>query len=83
MRLEKVIPLPNHNLHVLLFDGREGIFDMRSYLDYEVFMPLRQLPNFMKIHNGGYFVEWECGADLSADTLEAGMVPAVEAQIAA
>jgi hypothetical protein len=23
--------------------------------------------------NGGYFVEWECVADLSADTLEAKM----------
>lgn len=21
--------------------------------------------------NGGYFVEWDCGADLSADTIEA------------
>ena len=25
----------------------------------------------MKVFNGGYFVEWECGADLSADTIEA------------
>jgi hypothetical protein len=25
----------------------------------------------MKISNGGYFVEWNCGADLSADTIEA------------
>jgi hypothetical protein len=23
--------------------------------------------------NGGYFLEWECGADLSADTIEAKM----------
>jgi len=27
----------------------------------------------MKISNGGYFVEWQCGADLSADTIEAKM----------
>ena len=26
---------------------------------------------FKKIHNGRYFVEWACGADLSADTIEA------------
>jgi hypothetical protein len=26
---------------------------------------------FMKVSNGGYFVEWDCGADLSADTIEA------------
>jgi len=27
----------------------------------------------MKVTHGGYFVEWECGADLSADTIEAKM----------
>jgi len=27
--------------------------------------------NFLKIVNGKYFVEWDCGADLSADTIEA------------
>lgn len=26
---------------------------------------------FPKIHNGKYFIEWACGADLSADTIEA------------
>jgi hypothetical protein len=25
----------------------------------------------MKIKNGRYFVEWDCGADLSSDTIEA------------
>ena len=25
----------------------------------------------MKVFNGGYFVKWACGADLSADTIEA------------
>ncbi|VAW49350.1 hypothetical protein MNBD_GAMMA03-1119, partial [hydrothermal vent metagenome] len=24
----------------------------------------------VKIHNGKYFIEWDCGADLSADTIE-------------
>jgi len=28
----------------------------------------------MKIKNAGYFVEWESGADLSADTIVAKMV---------
>jgi hypothetical protein len=26
----------------------------------------------VRIRNGGYYIEWECGADLSADTIEAG-----------
>jgi len=25
----------------------------------------------MQLSNGGYFIEWGCGADLSADTIEA------------
>ena len=25
----------------------------------------------MQITNGGYFIEWDCGADLSVDTIEA------------
>ncbi len=54
-------------------DGRVGQFDLRPYLQYEAFEALNDIAEFMKIKNGGYFVEWECGADLSADTIEAKM----------
>lgn len=27
--------------------------------------------NFSTVTNGGYFIAWDCGADLSADTIEA------------
>ncbi|OGV88198.1 MAG: hypothetical protein A3K19_27815 [Lentisphaerae bacterium RIFOXYB12_FULL_65_16] len=37
----------------------------------EAFEALRDLREFVKVSNGGYFVEWACGADLSADTIEA------------
>ena len=73
MRIEKITPLQNHILHVLATDGREGVFDMQPYLDCEAFKPLNQPGEFFKVRNGGYFVEWECGADLSADTLESGL----------
>jgi Protein of unknown function (DUF2442). len=52
-------------------DGRVGYFDVSPYLVYEAFEALRDTAEFMKITNGGYFVEWQCGADLSADTIEA------------
>ena len=32
---------------------------------------LNEYSEFVKVTNGGYFVEWDCGADLSADTIEA------------
>ncbi|MDP2903567.1 MAG: DUF2442 domain-containing protein [Methylovulum sp.] len=59
--------------HLLPFrwQSREGSFDMQPYLAYEAFEPLKEMGEFMKISNGGYFVEWQCGADLSADTIEA------------
>ncbi len=46
-------------------------FDVSPYLVYEAFEALRDHSEFMKVANGGYFVEWDCGADLSADTIEA------------
>lgn len=48
-----------------------GNFDVSPYLKFEAFEELRDIKEFMKVVNGGYFVEWDCGADLSADTIEA------------
>ncbi len=71
MRIKDVYPQPNWVLSIVADDGRVGIFDVSPYLEYEAFEPLRNGDEFMKVSNGGYFVEWDCGADLSADTIEA------------
>ena len=71
MRIVQVHPQPNWILSVVAEDGRAGEFDVRPYLSYEAFEDLRHPSEFMKVFNGGYFVEWACGADLSADTIEA------------
>jgi len=60
-----------HRLNVTFNDGRQGVFDVTPYLECEVFRPLKEDVEFQKIKNGGYYVEWACGADLSADTLAA------------
>ncbi|MEQ1794119.1 MAG: DUF2442 domain-containing protein [Nitrospira sp.] len=70
MRITELRPQPNWVLSVVSDDGRIGEFDVRPYLELEVFECLRDLSEFQKVANGGYFVEWECGADLSADTIE-------------
>ena len=57
-------------LSIVADDGRVGRFDVRPYLQYEAFEALRDQNEFMKVVNGGYFVEWNCGADVSADTIE-------------
>ncbi len=71
MPIRKIIPKENFLLHVVTQDKQESVFDVTPYLDSEVFAPLRKDNNFRQVHNGKYFIEWDCGADLSADTIEA------------
>ena len=72
MRIKELRPEPNWILSIVATDGRIGIFDVGPYLCDEAFAGLQDHAEFTKILNGGYFVEWDCGADLSADTIEAG-----------
>ena len=71
MRIAEIQVKPNHVLFIVADDGRIGRFNVSPYLEYEAFDPLRDPGEFAKIANGVYFIEWDCGADLSADTIEA------------
>ncbi len=71
MRIAKLSPQPTGVLSIIADDGRVGNFDVNPYLEYEAFEALRDYSEFQKVYNGGYFIEWDCGADLSADTIEA------------
>lgn len=71
MRIVEVLPQPNYILTIVADDGRAGQFDVSPYLKYEAFEELRRPSEFAKVRNRGYFIEWACGADLSADTIEA------------
>jgi len=71
MRIAELRPQPDWVLSVVADDGRIGTFDVSPYLGDEAFEALRNHSEFTKVFNGGYFVEWDCGADLSADTIEA------------
>jgi hypothetical protein len=67
MRIAEVVPMDDHILFVESEEGATGVFDLKPYLRGEVFAPLQDHSEFMAVHNGGYFLEWSCGADLSAD----------------
>ena len=71
MIIKDIYPHPNYTLEIIANDGRTGIFNVAPYFKYEAFTDLKNRDAFMQISNGGYFVEWACGADLSADTIEA------------
>lgn len=82
MRIAEILPQANWILSIVADDGRVGRFDVSPYLEYEAFEDLRDQGEFIKVANGGYFVEWDCGADLSADTIEAQWQLVGEAQAA-
>ncbi len=69
MIIKHIEPLSEYQLRVHFENGKMGIFDIRPYLSSEVFIPLLESDAFTKVRNGRYYIEWECGADLSADTL--------------
>ena len=71
MRIAELKIQPNWILTVVAEDGRVGQFDVGPYLQDEAFESLQNQSEFAKVINGSYFIEWECGADLSADTIEA------------
>ncbi len=71
MRIAEIEPQANCTLKIVSEDGRIGHFDVNPYLKYEAFINLKDQNVFKRVSNGVYFIEWECGADLSADTIEA------------
>ena len=71
MIITQIEPQKNHKLRISTKDGRVGLFDVSPYLKSEMFVALTDFDNFIKIQNGKYFIQWDCGADLSADTIEA------------
>lgn len=71
MNIAEVIPKGEHLLYIRSEDGRAGLVDVSPFLESEVFEPLKSREEFERIRNGRYFIEWACGADLSADTIEA------------
>jgi hypothetical protein len=78
MNIVEVVPKENYTLYIKSEEGQTGQFDVKPYLESEAFAPLKDTSEFERIHNGKYFVEWDCGADLSADTIQARWEPTPE-----
>ena len=78
MRIAKIKPNKDYTLDIITEDGTTGIFDVSPYLELEAFAELKKQDTFQKVTNGRYFIEWDCGADLSADTIEAHLKKSME-----
>jgi len=71
MNIEEIVPKDNYVLYIKTEDGKTGLFDIKLCLESEAFAPLKDRNEFKRIRNGKYFIEWDCGTDLSADTIQA------------
>jgi hypothetical protein len=71
MNINEIVPRDNFLLYIKADDCTAGEFDVKPYLESEAFAPLKDRHEFDRIYNGKYFIEWGCGADLSADTIQA------------
>jgi hypothetical protein len=69
MRIEKIEPRSDYTIQIKLNNGKSGLFNVKPYLQYEAFNELKKIAAFKQVVNGGYFIEWSCGADLSIDTI--------------
>lgn len=68
-RINTVRANDDWTLEVAFDDGTERRYDVKPLLECEAFSGLKNIEMFRRVHNGGYFVEWDNEADLSADTL--------------
>lgn len=68
-KVKKVKPEENYMLSLWFENGEHRRFDMKPYLDFEVFRPLRDRQMFYTATTFLGSVAWANDADLSYDTL--------------
>ncbi len=72
--VKSVKPLPNYQIYVEIEDGRNGIFDLKPYLDHGVFRELRDIHYFNRVGISFGAVTWPHEQDIAPETLLAEMV---------
>jgi len=68
-RVTDVKPAENYMLYLWFKNGEKGIFDVKPYLEYEVFQPLKDEQMFKTVRPFIGSIQWANEADLCPDTL--------------
>ena len=68
-KVTKVVPEQNYMLNLWFTNGERRRFDMKPYLGFEVFQPLKDLNVFNSATTFLGSVTWSNNSDLSYDTL--------------
>ena len=64
-----VKPEKDYTLHLWFTNGEEGIFDVKPYLEYEVFQALKDERMFNSVRPFIGTIQWANEADLCPDTV--------------
>ena len=64
-----VRPEKNYTLHLWFTNGEEGVFDVKPYLNFEVFQALREEEMFNTVRPFLGTIQWANEADLCPDTV--------------
>ena len=75
----KVQPLPDYCIYVQTEDGRQGVFDMKPYLERGVFKELKDVHYFNQVGILFGAVTWPHDQDIAPETLLAGLTPLAQA----
>lgn len=73
--VKTVQPLDDYRIFVKLEDGREGIFDLKPYLNHGVFRELQDKTYFSQVDIVFGAVTWPHEQDIAPETLVAGLMP--------
>lgn len=67
--VKKVEPLEEYRL-LITFEGNvKKVFDMKPYLEYPLYSPLKSIPVFSTAHTNGETVVWNNEIDIAPETL--------------
>ncbi len=71
--VKTVRPLPNYQIYVEIEDGRQGIFDLKPYLDHGQFRELKDVHYFNQVGILFGAVTWPHEQDIAPETLLSGL----------
>ncbi len=75
-----VRPLEDYEIYVELEDGRDGVFDLKPFLEHGVFRELRDKQYFSRVGIVLGAVTWPHEQDIAPETLVAGLRPVAKQQ---
>lgn len=73
--VKTVRPLDDYEIYVELEDGRNGIFDLKPYLNHGVFRELKDKSYFSQVDIMFGAVTWPHEQDIAPETLVADLKP--------